>query len=322
MISNIQVLRAFAAINVVLFHIILASKSYLQDVDLLNHAGGWGASGVDIFFVISGFVMLHTQMVRRLTPLEFFKNRTLRIVPIYWTLSLFVILLYLTQPSIFRDIKVTPTWAISSLFFTSSIFANQPPIVHVGWTLEWEMYFYLVFAISLFFRSLSIQLWFVAITLVCTSLFTNSYIVLEFLFGMVVAYAHIRWKLLPKQGVLLFMFGTLLLLFSLLPSVATLQINRVLLWGIPAILIVLGLISCSQANIRLLTFLGDASYSIYLVQIFTISAFYKFSSKYFQYWNGDVLALLCLISSVSFGCLVYSLVERPLTVNLKRMFKS
>ena len=114
MIINIQVLRAYAALNVVIFHIILASESYFQDVNWLKHLGSWGASGVDIFFVISGFVMMHTQMIQMRPPLEFIKNRILRIAPIYWTLTLFVVLLYLAIPSLFREINVSLTWAISN----------------------------------------------------------------------------------------------------------------------------------------------------------------------------------------------------------------
>lgn len=317
MISNIQVLRAFAAINVVFFHIIGTSKSYSQDVDLLKNLEGWGASGVDIFFVISGFVMLHIQILQKRSPFEFFKNRILRVAPIYWALTSFVILLYLIFPSIFRETELTAIWTISSFFFTSSIFTGQNPILYVGWALEWEMFFYLIFSIGLFFRFLSIQVFFVVFSLTCVALFTKNYIVLEFLFGMFVAYAQILCIVSNRQGMIIFILGVCCMLLSLLPSVVALGINRVLLWGVPSIFIVFGLVSCVQINNRLLIYLGDASYSIYLVQILTIPAFYKFSSKIFREFNGDVLALLCLISSVFFGCLIYSLAEKPLTIKLK-----
>jgi peptidoglycan/LPS O-acetylase OafA/YrhL len=62
MINNLQILRAFAAINVVLFHIIGTSVSYGQGVVQFSFLEGWGANGVDIFFVISGFVMVYTQL--------------------------------------------------------------------------------------------------------------------------------------------------------------------------------------------------------------------------------------------------------------------
>lgn len=122
MINNIQSLRAFAAINVVLFHIIETSASYSQNVDKLSYLEGWGANGVDIFFVISGFVMLHTQFFQRRTPSQFLRNRIIRIVPIYWAITAFVLFLYSLFPYLFREMIVTPTWAFSSFFFTSSFF--------------------------------------------------------------------------------------------------------------------------------------------------------------------------------------------------------
>ena len=62
MIKNLQCLRAFAAINVVYFHTLLASESYGKLVSILTIIGTWGQNGVDIFFVLSGFVMIHTQI--------------------------------------------------------------------------------------------------------------------------------------------------------------------------------------------------------------------------------------------------------------------
>lgn len=85
----------------------------------------------------------------------------------------------------------------------------------------------------------------------------------------------------------------------------------------PSFFIVFGLLYCPQIKNRLFTYLGDASYSIYLVQMLTIPAFYKISSKLLSGWNGDVLALFCLISSVGFGCIIYSLIEKPITLKIK-----
>ena len=62
MIKNLQCLRAFAAINVVYFHTLLASESYGKSVSIFSIIGTWGQNGVDIFFVLSGFVMIHTQI--------------------------------------------------------------------------------------------------------------------------------------------------------------------------------------------------------------------------------------------------------------------
>ena len=62
MIVNIQYLRAFAAINVVFLHVLIGAESYNRPAGILSFFGNWGANGVDIFFVISGFVMIYTQI--------------------------------------------------------------------------------------------------------------------------------------------------------------------------------------------------------------------------------------------------------------------
>ena len=64
-INNLQILRAFAAINVVIFHIIGTSIDYGFEIDKLSLFRGWGANGVDVFFVLSGFVMLHSQLQKK-----------------------------------------------------------------------------------------------------------------------------------------------------------------------------------------------------------------------------------------------------------------
>jgi surface polysaccharide O-acyltransferase-like enzyme len=74
MLYNLQILRAFAALNVVYFHIIKSAESYRQPVVLFSFLDGWGANGVDVFFVISGFVMVYTQSVREKKALTFYRT--------------------------------------------------------------------------------------------------------------------------------------------------------------------------------------------------------------------------------------------------------
>ena len=75
MIKNLQYLRAFAAINVVYFHTLLASQSYGKSVSIFSIIGTWGQNGVDIFFVLSGFVMIHTQIQNPKKIHEFYFSR-------------------------------------------------------------------------------------------------------------------------------------------------------------------------------------------------------------------------------------------------------
>jgi peptidoglycan/LPS O-acetylase OafA/YrhL len=318
MIGNIQVLRAFAAINVVFFHIIGTSATYSLPVSFFQFLEGWGANGVDIFFVISGFVMLHTQLLKRKTPFAFFKSRLIRIVPIYWALTLFFAALFYLFPSLFREMVVTPLWLISSLFFSAALVAGAFPIVHVGWTLEWEMLFYLVFAVALFLPSWRAFGGAVVALLTLIAVCTQGWLVFEFLLGMAVACIYHHYRFSGRFGAVVFLVGALALVLSLLVAVRALALDRFFIWGLPSFLIVLGVLYAPQLRNRLLAYLGDASYSIYLVQMLAIPAFYKVARMVLAGWNTDVLALACLVVSVVAGCVMYSLIEKPLTVRLRR----
>lgn len=148
MFSNIQVLRGFAAIAVVTFHTVLTASKYQFPPDLLSVLSEWGKNGVDVFFVISGFIMVYIQTVKRDTPLKFLTHRIVRIVPLYWTLTLGLVFLYLLIPGVFNEMKMTSSWALSSFFFISGPFYNTYPVLYLGWTLEYEMLFYVVFAVG------------------------------------------------------------------------------------------------------------------------------------------------------------------------------
>ena len=200
-LPNLQILRAYAALSVVFFHVIWAAKSYGFRTDFTENIGNFGASGVDVFFVISGFVMLYTQLESKRTVPNFLIGRFLRIVPLYWLLTLIIIVLYFMLPSyVFRELEITPGWALTSLGFVSNAVSNKDPIIFVGWTLEWEMLFYLVFGVSLWFRA-----WLTSITVTVVALltfatlapqissFVSNFILVEFIAGMAVAFAFKRY---------------------------------------------------------------------------------------------------------------------------------
>ena len=129
MILNIQYLRAFAAINVVFLHVLIGADSYSRPTEYLSFFGNWGASGVDIFFVISGFVMIYTQINNPKNIFSFYKSRLKRILPIYWLITCFVIFLYLIFPEIFKQLKIDFNRAITNPIHISS---------HWEWTSNYK----------------------------------------------------------------------------------------------------------------------------------------------------------------------------------------
>ena len=90
---------------------------------------------------------------RRTTPLQFMTNRIVRIVPLYWLITLAVAAMAFTVPSLFRGVVLTPELVVKSLLFIPHYYPGMPtrvwPLLLPGWTLNYEMVFYLVFAIAL-----------------------------------------------------------------------------------------------------------------------------------------------------------------------------
>ena len=317
MLLNLQLLRAFAALNVVLFHTIGTAVSYDYETNFISYLEGWGANGVDIFFVISGFVMLYTQLDNKRTVKDFLILRAIRIIPIYWLLTLTVIAIYIAAPFLFRELIISTEYALSSLGFMSTAVMGKHPIVYVGWTLEWEMLFYLVFGLSLWFRSWAVTLSVTSLALICVALAVSDLILLEFLAGLMVSllFKHYNFNRFGKISLIL---GGFLLSLSISEDVRQLIESRVILWGIPSILIVYGAVTTPQVSSKLGKLLGDASYSIYLIQMLSIPVFYKLLSFLNVQLSNDLLAITCVIGTAIGGTVTYLLIERPMTQLIKR----
>lgn len=316
MLDNLQSLRAFAAINVVFFHILGTASAYGFQPKQLWFLEGWGASGVDIFFVISGFVMLHTQMQKKRDVLSFIKARLIRVVPIYWIITLGVVVsFFLLPPSAFNSNSPSIEKILQSLFFLSGILSGEFPILAVGWTLEWEMLFYVIFGISLLFSRWILSVFFILLVLIACAFITSNLIVFEFIFGILVAYIFKTLKI--QKGI-----GFIILTIGFLGLAASIQLDfeknfRVFVWGIPSIIIVMGSVYAKQYSNRLLRLLGDASYSIYLVHFPIVSVFYKLIPRIETSLNVDFIALVCLIACISIGLITHLIIEKPV-INLFR----
>ena len=333
MIFNIQALRAIAAYLVVLVHLKTLAAPLGGAPELLEI----GAFGVDLFFVVSGFVMVRTAAARPSTPGGFFVNRLVRIVPMYWGITFVVFALsYLLS-----GLNAPPVPVIdlvkSLLFFPYARPDGRIlPVVYVGWTLNYEMFFYLLFSLSLLLPGGGRRVAAVAAMLVVLvgaglvadpqsvgGRFYTAPIILEFAFGMFVGYAYERdWRLPKRTAVAVLAAGSMVLVGHGL----FLEGERALWSGIPAMGIVAAAVSLEHHEFRLrqrwLQLLGGASYVLYLIHPLALSAMDKAAVRLGLLGSsgGAVLAIvlgLAITTAVAVG--VHLLLELPLNGRVRKL---
>ncbi|MCK1397439.1 acyltransferase [Bradyrhizobium sp. 4] len=253
----------------------------------------WHA-GVDIFFVISGFVMFLVaadDFGRQGASLEFLRRRIIRVVPLYWTFTLLAVVAALLLTGHVRHDEVSVTHVLASLFFVPwrSPGGELVPPLSVGWTLNFEMLFYAVFTIGLLFRRM------IGLTVVVLILlglmfvrtvapgqigvqldFWGFRITLEFLYGIFVAHLFLAEIRLSNPARLFVMVAAFVALAVGNQAALNAFQDRWFYWGVPAAMIVaatvLGDDLPDRPWSRFLVVCGDGSYALYLSHLFTLRA--------------------------------------------------
>jgi exopolysaccharide production protein ExoZ len=284
---SVQYLRAFAAIIVVYYHI------FSNRVAASWSAGhNFGIMGVDIFFIISGFIMWVSTSHRPGGPLKFLKRRAYRIYPMWWIALTIWIVSRLIVPDRLHNADVTAKSLICSYFliphFHNVFIGRIWPILVPGWTLQLEIFFYALFGLSLLLSTRLIRFCLILCALCLLTVFgmvaapENAVLItytdpllLEFGAGVVFA------ALLPVLQRVPFMFGVAAILFGIIcvylsyDHIVDSGIARVLVLGIPAAFIVGGALvlepMLARRRSKFLLLLGDASYSLYLTHPIAIS---------------------------------------------------
>jgi peptidoglycan/LPS O-acetylase OafA/YrhL len=369
-LKSVQALRAFAALAVVMCHLRALEGKYLSstlpngEIDLstviLQPFWENGAGGVDLFFVISGFIMVwvagETQRTAR-GGAQFLFARATRIYPLWWlfaaTMAAYFFVTYGVPWDAERLAKEGVTGTEHLIKSALLVPQNGHPVLGVGWTLVHEMYFYLGFALLIFciparFRIYGIIFWGIAViagSLLGLSDKTAKTFVelifypmtLQFIMGALVAYAikagyrRFAWltTLLGLTGLVVVFFtldfksgGILLAQLNLAdPSQFTLGWGRTLLFGIPAALLIHGLVSLELEHglgrciPKLMVSIGDWSYALYLGHLIVIPAFGRIV---FNRLSADGLIdnaafiVVGVVGSVVAAALTYVLFEKPL----------
>lgn len=330
---TVQALRALAATMVVVHHLLTVVKENSFGQSGLQWMGG--STGVDIFFVVSGLVMMTSSasLQPKHAASTFILRRLERIAPPYWVLTTLKVLLVLAVPAISRK-GLGSQWHIiaSYLFLPAANGNDNSPVLIAGWTLTFEMLFYLLFASALAFRVnlISFLAWTIPLIALCgvfvhpgspPLLTVFDPIVLEFLYGVILGHALLI-KRLPQPLVCLFVVvcGYTCLLW--LAPYQSLWI-RPIACGLPALAVVSGAVglekSIGNRIPRYVTELGNSSYSLYLTHGLLIPFFVAFVRKI--HMNGYTPVALFLVLGtlicLAVGELFYCWFELP----MMRFFK-
>jgi exopolysaccharide production protein ExoZ len=345
-LRSIQILRALAATLVVVGHSIhdssfVAERTGRTAIDLPYFDWGFG---VDIFFVISGFIMIYTTSELFGQPgaaSTFFKRRLVRIAPVYWLLTTGFIVIALVAPR-FLNVPIEGWRSIvTSYLFIPDVRGNGEvrPLLAAGWTLNYEMFFYAIFAgclllplrrgvlwLSGLFVFLSLLGWEFKLPGIALPYWSDS-IILEFVLGIMIGFACLSKRNLPGSVALILAAFAILAAVGLGPFWGWNEVlPRFLYAGLPAAALVasaaLGPSLPATSAVMALVAVGDASYSLYLVHPFVIRPLRNF-------WillKGGSLPLslyvaVCVVVAIAGALVIYRLVEKPLTSGLQRRMR-
>jgi peptidoglycan/LPS O-acetylase OafA/YrhL len=263
-------------------HVGFKSAQYSTDLFSGFHVGG---GGVDLFFLISGFIMCHTTANKHQTKgaaAQFIWRRVTRILPLYWLITCFALLVYLMMPGQINSNSGGTDLVASYLLLPT----DQVYLVSNGWTLSYEFLFYAVFMLGLFFTRgvgtvlvIALLLMMVIIGMVNPQAtvwgdFLTKVLLLEFILGMLVYYYYQHIKQLPLAlcAVLIGLgIGALLAVNQGIRSG-----NHVIDEGLPMVLILVGALGLEpllqKRPSEFLKSLGDSSYAMYQVHTFVLAA--------------------------------------------------
>ena len=327
--QNIQALRFFAALVVAFAHVDLPRYA---SVGVPADLFGAGAFGVDVFFVISGFIMMHVSAGRG-GPAEawrFLLRRILRVWPLYAVFTAFAVWLayegnwHNWLMGYYPPEKKSLWWIAESITFTHW---NRLPVYAIGWTLIYEFWFYCSVALCIFLRTRPLVFFLVSATLIiaadgfglggAVNVWANP-LMLEFLFGVALFHLYQRGWLPTSRASLAgaFIVGAALLWeYEAIGTLAGIASGRSISLGLAAFFVVAGTLMMERRFTapQILIFLGDASFSLYLTHWLVMTTLPSLLDL--QGWGamGPVeYVSLHITLSLVLSIAVFFVVERPL----------
>lgn len=354
-LDSVQALRGLAAILVLFLHVAGVQKTTLAPDNLTELGyltGFWnqGYVGVDMFFIISGFIMVYVTHNFNRNPHNigrFLYKRATRIYPLWWIFAALMALYFLITYGQAAPPDQVPSSQVGTYIFKSFALLPQKihPVLGVGWTLIHEMFFYLVFATCLFFQRkwlpILLGIWVGVIGAVAlidlqpsqaqtwVDLAVSPFC-LEFIAGAFAALLLINNATLPARLILVLSGLGLIVTLSLGLDVHPKHFTwaRVIVYTLPCAGLVFALAYLERyANLKVpkwMVAIGDASYSLYLshmLVLLSIRRIWQMAESYLPeglrftangYWDNIAFALIAIFCAVVFSLLSYRFIEKPL----------
>jgi peptidoglycan/LPS O-acetylase OafA/YrhL len=339
MLNSLQACRAVAAILVVLYH---TSHGIFRLPKYFGHKPfgpifDFGFAGVDFFFVLSGFIMMHVHAGDMGQPRAlgaYLWKRISRIYPAYWVVLAAVLPVYFFVPSFGFGYEREPGVVIRSLLLYPD--PEDHMSLGVAWTLVYEVFFYLLFGVLILNRRIGVTVFFVWLAGLLAypwfegtlSPFVFNNMNLRFLAGIGVAFILARWqipwpRLVACVGVAVFLGAGMCEAYDGPLSTWT----QALWYTLGSALMLAGVVQAERSGLidppRWLVYLGNASYSIYLVHVLGLSVLAKIAKggQLDLYMPGTVLFALHAAGAIGLGCAFHHAVEQPIHTWAKRYFR-
>lgn len=337
-LGALQWLRGLAAVIVVVFH--STEQLYIQGLASADWVFHMGSKGVDLFFVISGFIITYAHRADFGRP-DFVGIYTLkrigRIIPLYWSIFLPLLFIRLIIPDVGHSEDLHVNRVFTSLFLIPQ---SELPILGVAWTLSYELFFYFLFGVAIWNKRFGLAVG-VVLAGLCVAVpfmvsaenlpfplrFILSPYNLEFGFGVIAAVLFTRGKQNFSWGAIALMVGLGVALYGIGHLVSFDMLKRAALWGGGGAL--LTYVACVFGGLidpakhiwaRFAEMVGSSTYSIYLVHYPLLVACSKFFDKFLP--NYPVTCMLIgIFGSIAAGMVTYYIIEAPQQKAIGRYIK-
>lgn len=341
-IKSIQILRAIAALSVVYVHCTTAGDYKFPSA---------GSFGVDIFFVISGFIIAY--MVSRNTE-DFLIKRIIRIWPLYILATIAMAMTVALFPNLIHSTTVSISGFIKSVLFIPGPENRGSPVLGQGWTLNFEMLFYVSMALCVAFIKnkkyiavicagalvlFLIMLHLVNIDSYILTVYKNG-LMPEFIFGILLYYAYSFYynRKHGKTGIVKTMvFVTMAVISYLYMGYSeitgfSIMKNRNINWGIPALAIVAAVLFLENdikenRLVKFFVWMGEASYAMYLFHYHIVTFFSRIvfpktlGTKDGNIIIGLIKITLGIVFTIILSLIIYEMIDKQIQKHLRRLLK-